>query len=172
VNEKGQPIPNPEKDPQVAGVLVSPPSGGGTNWPSPSYDPETQLFYVSTSAMYSVFYLTDTDAHPEGYGATEKSSGGLGNTLRALDYHTGKLVWRHDWPVGETSGLLSTSGKLLFSGDGSSHLVAFDPANGKIVWHTNLESNVSNGPSTYMLGGKQYLVVGAGPRLYAFTLGQ
>jgi alcohol dehydrogenase (cytochrome c) len=173
VDAKGTPIPNPEKEPQVAGVLVSPPSGGATNWPPPSFDPETGLFYVSTSASYSVFYLTDTDPHPEGYGAAEKASGGLGHTLRAIDYHTGKTTWRHDWPGGGgSSGLLTTAGKLLFAGDGSSHLVALDPSNGKIMWHTNLASNVSNGAETYMLDGKQYLVVGAGPQVYAFTLDQ
>jgi hypothetical protein len=31
---------------------------------------------------------------------------------------------------------------------------------------------VSNGPETYTLDGKQYLVVGAGPQLYAFCLEQ
>jgi alcohol dehydrogenase (cytochrome c) len=171
IDERGQPIPNPEKDPQVAGVLVSPPSGGATNWPPPSYDPVTQLFYVSSSTNYSEFYLTDTDPHPEGYGATERGSGSLGNSLKALDYKTGKIVWQHEWPGGGgTSGLLTTAGNLLFSGDGSLHLVALDPSNGKIVWHTNLASNVSNGPETYLLDGKQYLVVGAGSQLYAFTV--
>ena len=170
VDKDGVPIPNPEKEPQVPGVLVSPPSGGATNWPPPSFNPETGLFYVSTSASYSVFYLTDTDPHPEGYGAAEKNSGGLGNTLRAIDYKTGKTTWRHDWPGGGgSSGLLSTAGKLLFAGDGSSHLVAFDPANGKIIWHTDLAANISNGPETYVLDGKQYLVVGAGAQLYAFS---
>ena len=173
VDAQGSPIPNPEKEPQIAGVLVSPPSGGSTNWPPPSFDPETGLFYVSTSASYSMFYLTDTDPHPEGYGAAEKASGSLGGTLRAIDFHTGKTTWRHDWPGGGgSSGLLSTAGKLLFAGDSSAHLVALDPASGKILWHTNLASNVSNGAETYMLDGKQYLVVGAGPQLYAFTLEQ
>jgi acido-empty-quinoprotein group A len=173
VDAQGSPIPNPEKEPQIAGVLVSPPSGGSTNWPPPSFDPETGLFYVSTTAPYSVFYLTDTDPHPEGYGAAEKASGGLGSTLRAIDYHTGKTTWRHNWPGGGGSaGLLTTAGKLLFAGDGSLHLVALDPATGKIVWHTDLASNVSNGPETYLLDGKQYLVVGAGPQLYAYALAQ
>jgi alcohol dehydrogenase (cytochrome c) len=31
-------------------------------------------------------------------------------------------------------------------------------------------SSVSNGPSTYMLDGKQYIIVGAGDSLYALTL--
>ena len=169
VNKDGQPIPNSEKEPQVSGVLVSPPSGGATNWPPPSYDPETKLFYVNTSSAYSMFYLTDTDPHPEGYGAAEKNSGALGSTLLALDIKTGVPTWRHKWPGGGgISGLLSTAGHLLFSGDGAGHLVAFDPASGKIIWHTDLGSNVSNGPETYLLDGKQYLVVGAGASRYAF----
>ncbi|HEY3937008.1 MAG TPA: acido-empty-quinoprotein group A [Bryobacteraceae bacterium] len=173
VNAQGNPIPNPEKEPQIPGVLVSPPSGGATNWPPPTFDPETGLFYVSGSASYSIFYLTDTDPHPEGYGAAERSAGSLGTTLRAIDYKTGKTVWKHHYPGGGgLSGLLTTAGKLLFSGDGSQHLVAFDPSNGKILWHAGLAANVNNGPETYLLDGKQYLVVGAGDSLYAFTLAQ
>ena len=67
-------------------------------------------------------------------------------------------------------GILTTAGKLLFTGDGSGHLVAFDPANGNILWHTGLADDLSNGPETYLLDGQQYLVVGAGDQLYAFTV--
>lgn len=171
VNANGNPIPNPEKEPKVAGVLVSPPSGGATNWPPPSFDPDTGLFYVNSSDSFSMFYLTDTDPHPEGYGAAERGAGSLGRSLQAIDYKTGNTVWKHEYPGGGGGGgLLSTAGKLLFSGDGSEHLIAFDPANGKIVWHAGLGANISNGPETYMLDGKQYLVVGAGDSLYAFAL--
>ena len=171
INGHGQPRRNPAKDATVDGVLVSPSSGGATNWPAPSFDPETKLFYVSTAQNFSMFYLTDTDPHPEGYGAAEKASGSLGNALRALDYQTGKTVWRHDFPGnGTLSGLLTTAGKLLFAGDGSQHLIAFDPASGKILWHCGLGANISNGPVTYMLDGKQYVLVAAGASMYAFAL--
>jgi acido-empty-quinoprotein group A len=171
IDERGEPRRNPAKDATVDGVLVSPASGGAVNWPAPSFDPETNLFYVGTSQTFSVFYLTDTDPHPEGYGAAEKNSGGLGNSLRAIDYKTGKTVWRHDYPGGGGMvGCLTTAGKLLFTGDGAQHLIAFDPANGKILWHAGLGSNISNGPETYVLDGKQYVLVGAGDSLYAFTL--
>lgn len=171
VDANGSPIPNEEKEPQVAGVLVSPPSGGSTNWPPPSYDPQTKLFYASTTANYSTFYLTDTDPHPDGYGATEKPSGGLNAALLALDYQTGKVVWRHTWPSGNgSSGLLTTAGNLLFATDGASHLVAFDPASGKILWHMDAGGNLSNGAQTYMLDGKQYLLLGVGERLKALCL--
>jgi acido-empty-quinoprotein group A len=171
VDSNGSPIPKKEKEPQVAGVLVSPPSGGSTNWPPPSYDPDTQLFYVSTTANYSTFYLTDTDPHPEGYGATEKASGGLHASLRALDYKTGKTVWRHNWPSGGSSGLLTTAGKLLFATDGGSHLIAFDPSTGKMLWHKNVGGNLTNGAQTYLLDGKQYLLLGVGEHLTALALG-
>ena len=73
-------------------ALVSPNSGGATNWPSPSFDPDTGLFYVGTSETFSVFYLTDTDPHPEGYGAVQRGVGSYGGTLRAIDYKTGQTV--------------------------------------------------------------------------------
>ncbi len=66
-------------------------------------------------------------------------------------------------------GVLTTAGHLLFTGDSTS-IAAFEPATGKILWHQRLTSAVSNGPSTYTLDGKQYLIVGAGDSLYAMTL--
>ncbi|MDR3699237.1 MAG: acido-empty-quinoprotein group A [Candidatus Sulfopaludibacter sp.] len=167
---KGQPIANPAKYPTTDGVLVSPSSNGATNWQAPSYDPDTGLFYVGTSRSYSMFYLTDTDDHPEGWGGLDTGVGNEGNALLAIDYRTGKAVWRHDWPSG--SGIvnnLSTAGKLLFTSNGS-NLIAFQAATGKILWHTGLMASPSAGPITYLLDGKQYVLVAAGDSLYAFTV--
>ncbi len=167
----GQPMPDPAKEATIEGVLVSPQTGGATNWPPPSYDPETGLFYVGTSQEYSMFYLTDTDPHPEGWGAAERDAGHLGGDLEAIDIKTGKIAWDHHYPfTGGPVGILTTAGKLLFTGDGAEHLVAFDPANGDILWHAGLADNLSNGPETYMLDGRQYVVAGAGDSLYAFVL--
>ena len=171
IDPKGQPIPNPAKEATINGVLVSPNSGGATNWPPPSFDPETGLFYVGTSETFSVFYLTDTDPHPEGYGAVQRGAGSYGGTLRAIDYKTGKTVWKHHYPTGGgAAGMLTTAGKLLFTGDGVQHLIAYDPASGAILWNAGLGANVSNGPETYLLDGRQYVVAGAGDSLFAFTV--
>ena len=56
VNAKGQPIPDSAKEPKTDGALVSPSSDGATNWPPPSFDPETGLF-VNTVA----FGITDSN---------------------------------------------------------------------------------------------------------------
>lgn len=67
-------------------------------------------------------------------------------------------------------GLLTTGGDLLFGGDGSGNFVAYDASTGDPVWHAGLAANPSNAPITFMLDDQQFLVVGAGDSLYAFTL--
>ncbi|HEY3739293.1 MAG TPA: acido-empty-quinoprotein group A [Bryobacteraceae bacterium] len=168
----GQPIPNPEKEPKTDGVLVNPASDGNTNWPPPSFDPETGLFYVNTQSSFSVYYLTDTDPHPEGYGGRDAAVWRK-NSLRAIDYKTGQIRWVHEYAhSGSLSGLLSTAGKLLFAGDTEKNFIAYDPGTGRILWHAGLTATLTNGAMTYMLDGRQYIVVGAGDMLYAFALNQ
>jgi len=171
VNAKGQPINNPAKDATVDGVLVSP--GSATNWPPPSFSPKTGLLYVGTAQSYGLQYLTDTDERPEGYGGGAVGGGGGGGResfIKALDYRTGKVRWRHALTEGGAMGLLTTAGDLLFGGDGSGNFVAYDPSTGDPVWHAGLGANPSNAPITFMLDGRQFLVVGAGDSLYAFAL--
>jgi alcohol dehydrogenase (cytochrome c) len=171
VDEIGQPVPNQAKEPKTDGVLLNTPVGGGTNWFPPSFDPETGLFYVNAVQGYSLAYLTDTDERPEGYGGNGRNLWSQ-SVLKAIDYKTGETRWSHDFPGKGTagSGMLTTAGKLLFSGDPSGNLIAWNPADGKILWHFGLPAPVSNGPMTYELDGKQYLVVGAGDTLYSFAL--
>jgi alcohol dehydrogenase (cytochrome c) len=170
VNAKGQPINNPAKDASVDGVLISP--GSATNWPPPSFSPKTGLLYVGTSQSYSMQYLTDTDERPEGYGGGNVIPGGGGREgyIKALDYRTGKVVWKHALTEGGAMGLLTTAGDLLFGGDGSGNFVAYNPSTGDPIWHAGLAANPSNAPITFMLDGRQFVVVGAGDSLYAFTL--
>jgi alcohol dehydrogenase (cytochrome c) len=157
VDAKGQPVPDPAKEPKVDGSLINIPGGGGTNWPPPSYNPDTGLFYVNAARGYSIAYLTDPEEQPEGYGGRGNSLITEG-VLEALDIRTGNIAWSHAYPGGmfgtSFAGILTTAGKLLFTGDPSANLIAFDPATGRILWHCRLAQNVSNGPSTYMLDGQ------------------
>jgi acido-empty-quinoprotein group A len=173
----GQPIRDPAKDPSVPGTLVSPSNPGVTNWPPPSFSPKTGLIYVGTTESYSVFYLTDTDPHPQGYGASEHPMGNFKTNLKAIDYKTGKIVWDHPLGLGPTGpqaagamGLLSTAGGLVFGNDGVGDFVAYRDTDGKPLWHADLGAVSTNGPISYVLDGKQYVVVGAGNSLYAFAL--
>lgn len=176
INAKGQPVRNPGKDAIVPGTLVSPDTSGATNWPPPSFSPDTGLFYVGTRQGYSIMYLTDTDPRPQGWAAAERGLGVIATELKAIDYKTGKIRWSRSLAMGPAGalggamGLLSTAGGLLFGNDGGGNFVAYDAANGKPLWHAGLGTNTTNGPQTYLIDGRQMVVVGAGDSLYAFTL--
>jgi quinoprotein glucose dehydrogenase len=77
-------------------------------------------------------------------------------------------------PLGRPGRLAAlVTGSLVFMGEGSNTGVglppgggyggnifrAFDKATGEIVWEMELDAGVSNAPMTYMVNGKQYIVV-------------
>ncbi len=111
---------------------------------------------------------------PEGYPATAPPWG----TLNAIDLNTGKYLWKI--PFGEYPELVAkgmantgsdnyggpvvTEGGLLFIGasvfDEKFH--AYDKTTGKLLWQTQLPFAGLATPSTYMVNGKQYVVIAAG----------
>ena len=67
--------------------------------------------------------------------------------------------------------MLTTAAGLVFSGDGDGNIIALDSANGKYLWHYQLGVGLrSTGGTTYMVDGKQYLLVPSGSALTAFAL--
>ena len=129
---------------------------------------------------------------PEGFPAIKPPWG----TLNAVDMNTGELKWkvvlgeyeqltaRGIPPTGTENygGPLVTAGGLIFIGATADETFrAFDKENGKILWKTKLPFGGNATPSTYMIDGRQFVVISAGggksgrPRggmLVAFTLGE
>jgi quinoprotein glucose dehydrogenase len=111
---------------------------------------------------------------PEGYPATAPPWG----TLSAIDLNTGKYLWKI--PFGEYPELVAkgmantgsdnyggpvvTAGGLVFIGasvfDQKFH--AYDKSTGKLLWETELPFSGLAAPSTYIVNGKQYVVIAAG----------
>jgi quinoprotein glucose dehydrogenase len=52
------------------------------------------------------------------------------------------------------------------AGYGGKMFRAFDKKTGKIVWETELPAGVSNSPMTYMVNGKQYILVAVSGRQF------
>jgi len=165
----GRPILNPEKVATIPGAIVS---SSATNWPPPAYSPDTGLFYLPENNNLSIRYLIDDDPRGSmGLGGTQGGGGvSTGGSVEAVDPLTAKVVWRHALPGGGgATGMLTTAGRLVFAGDGAGNIVALDAGNGTAVWHSRI-GMVSNAPETYMLDGRQYLLVAAGDMLAAYAL--
>jgi alcohol dehydrogenase (cytochrome c) len=169
VDSRGRPIAKPDATPSPDGALVEPGSDGSTNWMSPSFDPQTGLFYVNARRLFSIYYNTVT-GKAEGWGGRDRNLW-ANSTLRALDYKTGKVVWNHELGYWESlAGILTTAGHLLFCADKSGNLLALDPATGKTLWHLNAGGEMAASPMTYELDGRQYLIMAVQDILYAFAL--
>ncbi|MGA2094704.1 MAG: acido-empty-quinoprotein group A [Candidatus Acidiferrum sp.] len=169
IDSRGRPIAKPEATPSSDGALVEPGSDGSTNWMAPSFDPQTGLFYVKARRIFSVYYNTVT-TKAEGWGGRDRILW-ANSTIRALDYHTGKVAWNHELGEGEDiAGILTTAGHLLFTADNSGNLLAMDPATGAILWHLNIGGEVVASPMTYQLDGRQYVLIPVQDIVYAFAL--
>jgi glucose dehydrogenase len=110
---------------------------------------------------------------PNGYPAIAPPWG----TLNAIDLKSGKYLWKI--PLGEYpelaakgmkntgselyGGPIVTAGGVLFIGATvyDHKFRAFDTRNGKLLWETDLGYAGIATPSTYMVGGKQFVVIAA-----------
>src|SRR5258708_30746239 len=101
---------------------------------APSFDPQTNLFYVTARRVYSIYYLTVT-GKVEGWGGRDQNLW-ANSTIRALDYRTGKVVWNHETGDGESgAGILTTAGDLLFCGEKAGKLLALYSATPQTILH-------------------------------------
>ena len=169
VNQNGEPIAKPEKNPSAAGSLVEPDALGVTNWMSPSFSPQTGLLYVDARRSFSLYYAYPSNK-PEGFSGRDLSVWSE-SSLKAIDYQTGKVRWEH--PLGrweDWAGVLSTAGNLVFSADTQGNMLGLNAQTGETLWHAYGGGAAQNGPITYELDGRQYVIYGVSGVLYAFTL--
>jgi glucose dehydrogenase len=110
---------------------------------------------------------------PDGYPAIAPPWG----TLNAIDLKTGKYLWKI--PLGEYpelarqgikdtgselyGGPIVTAGGVLFIGASvyDREFRAFDTSTGKLLWQAELPFAGIATPSTYMVNGRQYVVIAA-----------
>lgn len=98
-------------------------------------------------------------------------------TLNAVDLNSGKLLWKV--PLGEYAELVKrglgitgsrnyggpvvTKGGLVFiAATPDEKIRAFDKNSGKMVWESKLPAAGFASPATYMINGKQFLVIACG----------
>jgi len=171
----GRPVGAKEGKPTSEGNPVCPGAAGATNWMSPSYDLQTKLFYVTAREQCDIFATAPQpfEAGHAYYGSAYFPNDGaqpFWGALRAIDPVTGKIVWEWKHVSPTWSGVLSTAGGLVFTGDAEGNFIALEAKSGKALWHFQCGASVYSSPMTYSVDGKQYVVVASGSTLFAFGL--
>ena len=172
LDERGRPKLLPNQTPTPEGTTTCPDLYGGTNFMSPSFDPSTGLFYV-TARETCMTYFSRKDEYKVGerfMGGSVKLAGDRSGAVRAIDAATGERKWEFPLPTPSWAGMLSTAGGVLFTGDNEGNFLAFDSKTGKNVYRFQLGGSVYAAPITFMLDGKQHVVLAAGTTLTAFAL--
>lgn len=174
IGSDGRPVLDPAAQPDTKGVVVCPGAVGLTNWYSPSYNPNTKLLYVATSEECDVF-----SAMPQPYRAGHDFIGSVyvpkpderpSGSIEAFDPFSGQKKWRFKYFSSPNGGALSTAGGLVFAGDSDGNFIALDARTGNDFWHIQLGAAIYSTAVTYLLDGRQYVVIPAGAGLFAFAM--
>jgi len=173
----GRPMLLPGHTPDEKGETTCPDITGGTNFWPPAYDPRARLFFVNAREVCATYYAWKPD-----YKEGDRFTGGAAQrarsadmpaygALRAIDPTTGERKWEFKYLNLSTAGLLTTASNLIFSGDSEGNLLALDSRNGKLLWRYQMGATLhGTSPVTYMLDGRQHILVPAGTTLTAWAL--
>src|ERR1700687_2256514 len=152
--------------PTKEGARMLPGANGGVEWSPIATDPGQALAYA-INLHQPMNYFVENSPYPNGKlwlgGAFkvipgEKQSG----NITAVNYDTGQIKWQVKTPEPMIGGILATAGGLVFTGEGNGKFAAYNSSSGKGLWNFHAGDGVNAPPSTYMIDGKQYIVVGAG----------
>jgi alcohol dehydrogenase (cytochrome c) len=145
---------------------IAPSLDGGKEWHPMAYSKRTKMVYVP---VYD--FAMDLQAKKmewkrgEWYlGAKVLNFNAGAGAVKAFDAATGKLVWSKSMSYPATGGMLATGGGLVFYGDPEGYFNAVNDETGEHLWSFNLGTGVYGNPTSYSVGGKQYvtIVYGAG----------
>ncbi|MBR1203795.1 MULTISPECIES: methanol/ethanol family PQQ-dependent dehydrogenase [unclassified Bradyrhizobium] len=149
-------------------VTVYPSILGGKNWEPMSFNPQTGLAYANTLA-FGGRYKSEPVTFKQGewylgMDLTDPWEWGTGprGHLKAIDPMTGKAKWEAPSDIPRFSGVLSTAGGVVFSGQLTGEFEAFDADTGKKLWQFQTGSGIEGQPVTWQQDGVQYVAVTSG----------
>jgi quinoprotein glucose dehydrogenase len=174
--------------PSLQGTIIFPGFDGGSNWGGGSFDPATGWYYINSHDEPWIMTLVpapEDSGYPyshtgynhfedqEGYAAIKPPWG----RLTAFDLNRGEIMWQEVLgelkeltargipPTGTQNigGSIVTAGGIVFIGSTQDEMFrAFDKTTGKVLWQAQLPAGGYATPSTYEVGGKQFVVIAAG----------
>jgi quinohemoprotein ethanol dehydrogenase len=180
----GRPVEAPQMrpvGPSSPVITVWPWLNGAHSWPSMSFSPQTELVYIPGMDVEQIFDARGIDPNtykPDrvemwigfsdvvGRGQTESKDNvdtlRQGAWLEAWDPRGNREVWKAEQPGLWAGGTLTTAGRLVFIGQATGDLAAYDSGTGDKLWHFNCGRPISASPVSYAVDGIQYVAVLAG----------
>jgi outer membrane protein assembly factor BamB len=177
----------PHLDATPKGVKVCPGPGGGFEFSPPTVDPQTNMVYAQGQEECSILTLqplSQTNVHKTGQGdfggSFAPAPGATSGDFSAINDATGKVMWKVHLAEESEGGAVSTSGGLVFWGDGSTPmsptaklegwLYAANAKTGKVLLKASLGVPIAAAPMTYEVNGVQYIALAADSDLVVFKL--
>lgn len=147
-------------------VTYWPSALGGKNWSPMAYNAKTQTVFANTNKFGLNYKAVEPQYRPGVfYFGAEFSwdwpEGDRGE-LRAFNPMTGELKWADSIAIPRYSGVLSTDGGLVFTGNMTGDFEAFNAETGEKVWSYNTGSGIVGQPVTWERDGKQYVTIANG----------
>ena len=147
---------------------------GGTNFNPPSFDAARGLLFLNTRETCAIFVPQEPANAPgkQNFGGVvrvdrEKAYG----ALRAIDPATGERKWEFRFPTPTMAGVMSTASGVVFAGDNEGNIMAFDAKTGANLWRYATGTPIwGAAPMTFMLDGRQHVVIASGTTLLSFAL--
>ena len=176
IDSNGRPKLRPNMEPSVSGTKVCPAVEGATNWMSPSFSPQTGLFYLMALEKCNIYSKSSAWWKPGesfyGGDAREVPEIKPKKFLRAIDIQTGKIAWEIPQDgFGRTwGGTISTASGLVFFCEDSGSFAAADAKTGEILWHFQANQSWHASPMTFEVDGSQYVSIAAGSNILVFGL--
>ena len=133
-----------------------PAQSGGHNWPAASYVPEEDLIIFPLDQI-CVTSQGDTIGNYE----APASDGNMGrvSAYRVKDL---KPIWTFQQRAPFLTSTMTTAGGVGFVGDWDRTFRAFDVKTGKTLWTTRLGTTAQGFPTTFSVGGEQFVAVPTG----------
>lgn len=145
---------------------------GGKAWPPAAFSPKTRMLYIpaNNNMCYSLMGLPIKYKPPKPYVDTDRGrfftvpGADHFGELQAWNVDTGQRAWTHDFAKSPNWGsILATAGGLIFSGGTIDRKFrAMNASTGKVLWEVPLNSATVAPPTSFLLGGKQYIAIEVG----------
>ncbi len=147
------------------GVEICPGPLGGVEWNGPAFDRPNKAIVVGAVDWCAILSAEEGFKFKPGefnLGGTIKFSDVARGWITSLDADSGATRWKFETPGPMVSGIVPTSGGVIFAGDMKGNFFALSATDGKELYRAQAGGAMAGGVISYNRKGRQYVAAVAG----------